>query len=233
MERSPALSERLVALGPDCLVLTEYRASNAVGSFIRDQLQRAGYVHQFYSSASRGVLVAARTQFHAIENPANFDVDGGGIVRGEFSKFVLYGLYLPQKEKKFPHFDYLISEARAFTDRRVICIGDFNTGRNVLDIEQNRANTVLRNDFSAADHFRRLEEHWTDAWRYLRPDGSEYSWYSKGYKTGLVSGWRIDHCFVSAAILPALRDAQYLHDVRLAGLTDHSALVVDIDLSKL
>ena len=56
---------------------------------------------------------------------------------------------------------------------------------------------------------------------YERP---ERSWTFPGDK----GGWRLDHAFVSAEI--ELQASGYHHDWRLAGLSDHSALEVDLSL---
>ena len=43
-----------------------------------------------------------------------------------------------------------------------------------------------------------------------------------------ANGWRLDKAFLSAALMPHLRDAFYDHSFRLDALTDHSALIVDL-----
>ncbi len=71
-------------------------------------------------------------------------------------------------------------------------------------------------------HGLRLEG-WTDAFRALHGyGGREASWTFSGDK----GGWRLDH--VLCLDLRPVASA-YAHDWRLAGLSDHSALVVDLN----
>jgi exodeoxyribonuclease III len=230
MQRTPQLWSHLQGLDADCIVLTEYRSANAAGRFLRDQIVRDGYPFVAYSACERGVLIAARLPFDAVENPGALKNDSTAIVCAEFPTVTVYGIYLPQRERKIPHFRYLIDEARGAPSKRAVCAGDFNTGRSDLDIEQSRERNRPRSDFTAAAQFLELETHWTDAWRHLHPNGDEYSWYSHGPKTGRVRGWRIDHCFVSAPLVDLIRDARYVHEARLERWTDHSVLVVDLEI---
>jgi exonuclease III len=116
---------------------------------------------------------------------------------------------------------------------RVVC-GDFNTPRR-----EHRDGTVIS---FARDTRERLREErgerwdeaelgvvpglrdlgFADAWRTLHGyDRKEPSWvFSHG------GGWRLDHVFVSAELEPVA--ATYHHGWRDGGLSDHSALEVDL-----
>ena len=111
-----------------------------------------------------------------------------------------------------------------------IAIGDFNSGRNATDIELNLHRASLADEFSTADLYAELEEHWTEAWAFMHPDEYEFSWYpfrtDPDYRSR--DGWRIDKAFVSRSLLPRLRSAEYDHFFRLDRLTDHSAIAVDL-----
>ena len=62
-----------------------------------------------------------------------------------------------------------------------------------------------------------------DLWRHRYPDGREFSWYShRG------NGFRIDHAFLSPALARRAGTVRYSHDERLAGLSDHSALILEL-----
>ena len=66
----------------------------------------------------------------------------------------------------------------------------------------------------------------------MHPGTLDYSWkpfrIDRSYEGR--SGWRIDKAFVSPALLPKVRSAEYDHGFRTERLTDHSALIVDLDL---
>jgi len=64
-----------------------------------------------------------------------------------------------------------------------------------------------------------------DAFRYLNPEIQEYSWVGR---TG--DGYRYDHCFVSHDLLPFIRKCYYLHEPRETKLSDHSTLILELNL---
>jgi endonuclease/exonuclease/phosphatase family metal-dependent hydrolase len=63
---------------------------------------------------------------------------------------------------------------------------------------------------------------WTDAWRAVH--GAEAKAVSWAWPNG--GGYRLDHVLVTPDI--EVRAAEYLHDVRTAKLSDHSALVAEL-----
>ena len=65
---------------------------------------------------------------------------------------------------------------------------------------------------------------WVDAWRTLHPDDREYTWYSRPRN----NGFRLDHAFLSPELAPSLQSARHVHSTRAEGVTDHSAIVVDL-----
>src|SRR5436190_183173 len=99
-----------------------------------------------------------------------------------------------------------------------LAIGDFNTCRAYID------------EPGAIDpcaHFMDgvAEIGFCDLWRRLYPDGREFSWYStRG------NGFRIDHAFLSPALVGRTGEIRYSHDERTSGLSDHSALLLDFDI---
>ena len=64
-----------------------------------------------------------------------------------------------------------------------------------------------------------------DAFRHLHPGQADHSWF--GRRSG--NGYRFDHIFCSR--LNAVRDCRYLHEPRIAGLSDHSAMITTIAVS--
>ena len=64
-----------------------------------------------------------------------------------------------------------------------------------------------------------------DAFRFFYPDVCEYSWYGrKGY------GYRYDHCFVTKELKKYTKLCKYLHEPRKNRLSDHSAMILELDL---
>jgi exodeoxyribonuclease III len=230
-----AMAARCLAHEPDCVVLSEFR-DNPVGTIASRRLGNAGLAHQAHSShrRSNGVLLAARDEFRSIQNPFGLSDDEypDAIIEGIFADLRLFGVYLPGQDRKRPHLRCLISTAQHFNQAGVaaLCIGDFNSGRNDTDIEQNLGRARLADEFSTADLYAELEQYWTEAWLYCNPGRHEFSWYPFRVADGVrrKSGWRIDKAFVSRALLPRLRSANYDHGFRTERLSDHSALVVEL-----
>lgn len=96
-------------------------------------------------------------------------------------------------------------------------VGDFNTGRHHLDeAGQTFTCTALLGQLATMGY--------ADAYRATAPDGREASWFSH---TG--QGFRLDHAFVSAPLAGSVRAARYAHELRLAGLSDHAPMRLDLD----
>jgi exonuclease III len=229
-----ALLERALGHKADVYVFSEFR-DTPTGARIRVTMEHNGFTEQAYSQGHRGngVLVAAREPFEPIYNPAGLPDDSypNAIIECVFPDVHVLGVYLPGQDRKRPHFEYLIRMAQAMNERDVpaLIIGDFNSGRNETDIEANAGKSKLADEFSTADLYALLERQWSEAWLLRHPQGGEYSWYPRMGPPQRKNGWRLDKGFVSRTLQPRLRDAFYDHGFRLEALTDHSALIVDLD----
>lgn len=70
-----------------------------------------------------------------------------------------------------------------------------------------------------------------DAFRIKEPVRMDYSWFGRPCADGKRHGYRFDHAFVSRAHRGAVVECRYDHSARTAGLTDHSALSVTLELA--
>lgn len=70
-----------------------------------------------------------------------------------------------------------------------------------------------------------------DAFRITEPLVMDYSWFGRPSVEGKCNGYRFDHAFVSRAHRTAVVACRYDHSVRAAGLTDHSALILTLDVT--
>jgi len=220
----------MIAQACATIVFTEFR-HNEAGALLLSHMQASGYRYFALTSDIRGVLIVSRTGFEGTGNPGELDTFPNAIIRADFPGFVLYGVYLPTGARKFPHFDYLIRMARQHNARNelAMAIGDFNAGRNEIDIEINARSGNLLDEFPAHSRFVDLSALWPEAWRHSHPAEREYSWYASNKPVSQKKGWRLDHAFVSPALLPSVRSARYVPESRLQGWTDHSALVVELE----
>src|SRR5580704_15062831 len=215
--RLPQIADALSRHEADVLVLSEYRGGEAAVRLLA-ALETLGYryVTRLAPPPGRsGVLIAARCVFRD-----HREVDGGlpepyRMVGVEFPAFRLVGIYMPNLLAKIPYWETLIATLGA-TGRHALAVGDFNTCRPYLD----EAGAIDK----CAHYMDRIAEiGFCDLWRHRNPELREFSWFStRG------NGFRIDHAFLSGALAALAGPIRYSHDERLAGLSDHSPLIVEL-----
>ena len=205
----------------DVLILSEYRGGES-GERLRAALAAIGYVHVSAAApplGCNGTLIAARKPFddggpltEAVPEPYR-------IVRAYIGPLRIYGVYMPNLLKKVPYWQGLIAALAAESlQSQALAIGDFNTCRAYVDEPGAIDPCAHFLDEVAAIGF-------CDLWRRRYPEGREFSWYStRG------NGFRIDHAFLSPALVGRTGVVRYSHDERTTGLSDHSALILDLDV---
>jgi resolvase-like protein len=166
-------------------------------------------------------ILAAVAEHEAkmIITPPNSPV--GDLALLNLDSVTVIGCYFPQRRAKTPFFERCIEVATKTPHLPLLIIGDFNTGRNDLDIEGNGIR------FDCADLFIDLCDHagLVDLWRFRHGERREWTWRSA------KNGFRIDHAFGNPAFVncfPKYR-CEIDHEPRLLGLTDHSAITVDLE----
>ncbi len=217
-KRVDAICRFVESVAPDVAVLTEYRRSG-IGARLREALATSGLEHQLAGEAGprqNGVLLVSRGPLDACPLPARLAPFADRVVLARLPELTVLGVYLPPSHAKRPLFQALVDASPDLLAGPAVLLGDFNTGRHLLD-EPGAT-------FVTADLFVALEGRgWVDAWRHLHPQGRDSSWFSSKQ-----NGFRIDHVFLSSAVLPRLRAAAYRHEPRHEGATDHAALVVQL-----
>lgn len=216
--RLPAIAEALARHEADVLVITEYRGGEA-GARLRAALALLGYVHLSRAEpppGRNGVLIAARTPFRDL-GPLNTELpEPYKIVEARFPWLGVTGVYMPNLLAKVPYWKTIIACAGARAGGHALVLGDFNTCRAHLDEPGAIDATAHFMDEMEAAGFR-------DLWRKRNPDGREYSWYShRG------NGFRVDHAFFSRLLCGRAGAVRYSHEERLARISDHSALLIDL-----
>ena len=216
--RLTAIAEAVARHDADILVISEYRGGPSAER-LRLALAGLGYRHMSALTpppGRNGVLVAGRRPFreHGCVSPAL--PEPYRMVRIEVAGLQLCGVYMPNLLRKAPYWEALIAMLGEAADRAVLAIGDFNTCRAYVDEP---------GAIDATAHFIDKVEAigFCDLWRRRYPEGREFSWYStRG------NGFRIDHAFLSPALAARAGAVRYSHDERLAGLSDHSPLILDL-----
>jgi exodeoxyribonuclease III len=232
----PQQAAALASRAPDVVALQEVTARGH-GVWLQ-ALARIGLPHVVYTPGPRmGVLLAAREPLEPVEplpvpRPESTAAGAAGGI-------AFHAVHVPNAANgwvKVRTLEAVRAGLAAASGPRVLC-GDLNTPRRELP-----DGTVL--SFARDSRGRLREERGTewddgelgvvpglaelgfaDAIRALHGyDRPERSWTFPENK----GGWRLDHVFASAEI--ELLASGYHHEWRIAGLSDHSALEVDLSL---
>lgn len=213
--RVPALVDAIVGFEADLAVLTEYRAG-ASGALLLASLARAGYEHVTHSDPpprTNSVVVVSRvpTEHEPLSAPHHRMVSlcAGGIS--------LLGLYLPLNRLKVEFWEaHLAGAIDSLRGRPSILIGDFNTG--AADERQSRVRYFAEDRYEAL-----LRDGWVDPVRRVAGVPPEFTWFSH-----VGNGFTLDHALVSSDLASRVRSAAIAHHPRLTGITDHSAVVLEV-----
>jgi exodeoxyribonuclease III len=207
-------------------VLTEL--SSGEGSrLLLDRLTRAGWEVRTATleNRDRGVAIASRVRVA----PRTGDILGVLPARAEavvLEQLDIVGVYVPSRDASFEKVERkrqfcnaLSAYLGARPRRPAIVVGDLN----ILE-PTHRPRYGVFHDWEYRFYEDFLVHGFVDAYRLKHPDGMEYSWVD--YRD---QGYRFDHAFVSEPLADLVQQCTYLHDPRESELSDHSALLVELD----
>lgn len=216
----------------DVLVLTETR-HNAGTRLLIEGLESDGW---FVTSAAirdageRGVAVAQRAQGKVGHLPmAEVDL-AHRLVLIEIAlgtPLTVVGAYVPSRDttpakiaRKQLFLRQLTEVARQLGSRRFVLLGDLNiVGRDHVP----RYAAFRKWEYDTLEELERAGL--VDAHLRLYPGTQVHSWIGrKG------AGYRYDYAFVSPDLKDAVQECLYLHEPRVAGLTDHAAVLLTLNL---
>ena len=204
---------------PDILVLSEYR-NGKTGAALRSKLEKEGFIHQYYTGIEKSVnsvLIASRVPCQFKNFIDQIEIFPENIIAAEFDQFVLYGMYLPHK-KKHNLFDFLLTQIQEST-KPCILAGDFNTGINFID---QKGSSFWYSEYL----LKFIQNKYIDAFRFVNDDLKEYSWFSHQ-----GNGFRYDHIWCHVDLLQYINDCNYSHEERIARISDHSIMLLDLDVN--
>ena len=231
-QRATAIAEAIVSLAPDIAVLQEFRGTPP-SEALKASLVAAGFVHTWSTAtaaapAANATLIASRRPGRRVllRSRANEPLRWSAV---EVGGLRLLGVHVPNEHtgRKWPFLASLLDVARSWRRHDAMIVGDTNSGRPGIDEES----PVFGPRYSAwFDHLDSLG--WRDSFRHLHPGRREFTWYSPNGG----NGFRLDEAFVSPRLVAATRHVEHRwmarpdYPARRDGLSDHAALVIDIDL---
>jgi endonuclease/exonuclease/phosphatase family metal-dependent hydrolase len=219
--RRQRIAATIAAHNPDTVALIEF-IPGACDPLIRSLLE-AGLEHRVCTQRNGfdyALCVLSKTPLATVPSGHPL-LDGSGLwLRTALPAhcFHLGVVHVPTKSRTVmkEYLTALVETASQSANDPLLLAGDFNTGIGPAD-------GPLKN-FGDVDRFMALQDAgFTDVWRLLHGDRSEHTWQRNG------QAWRIDHALASSRLVPKIRSCRYSHDERLAGISDHSILLIDID----
>ncbi len=221
-KRSHDIADAIQALQPDIAVLQEFRNSKAAVPIL-DAIKALGlsHVHRASSDARKNtVMMASRYPLSIAPVVTSLDDDLLFCARIEYGselndELTVFAGHLPQKKKQIPYLDALYQLDVKQFDKAMI-IGDINCGIPYEDSDtKSFDNTHIFQSI--------LGKGWIDSWRSRNKSAKEFSWVSSR-----GNGYRYDHCLCTPQLDECIELVTYKHALRGPGLSDHSALVLDI-----
>ncbi len=216
------LSER----SEQVLVLTE-TSSSAGSRLLLERLAASGWEvrHGELQDRERGVALAARVRL-APRDGNVVDYLPARAEAASLERLDVVGVYVPSRDDSAEKIERKRRFCRALSTflaerpaRDAIVIGDLN----VLEPVHRPHYGIFRDwEYRLYDEF--LVRGFVDAYRLRHPREMDHSWVDYENR-----GYRFDHVFVSESLADRIRRCDYLHAPRESDLSDHSALVLDLD----
>ena len=207
-------------------------------------LEEMGYHHQWFSAQKKGYSSVAIFSKAAPDNVVigcgikKYD-DEGRIIRADFGDWSILNCYFPSGSSgeerqafKMEFLDDFFKWIEKLKKERpnLIVVGDYNIAHTEMDIHNPKSNKKSSGFLPGERDWmtRWLASGFTDAYRYINPEGEEYSWWT--YRFGARKnnkGWRIDYQSVSDSLKDKIFSAGQLGD---AHHSDHCPVFMEIDL---
>lgn len=231
LSRAHKIANWLETRQENIIILTE--TGDFPGSqFLSDRLESWGFKTLFPTKEKDfGVLLAFRG-FKDLEFPVGLSFlphrAPAIICQTPTGRVGIIGVYVPssvsrgeingKKEKFQKEFTKILADQKQTLPNLIVC-GDLN----VLEPSHQPHYSFLRDwEYEFYNSFEK--NGFIDVFRLFYPEVCEYSWYGRG-----GFGYRYDHCFVSNELKKYAKLCQYLHKPRENRLSDHSAMILELD----
>ncbi|MEM8907149.1 MAG: exodeoxyribonuclease III [Bacteroidota bacterium] len=207
-------------------------------------IEELGYHHHWHSAEKKGYSSVATfskqapTQVIKGCGIADYDQEGR-ILRTDFGDWTLLNCYFPSGTSGGPRQDFKYAFLDDFYQwieqlkkerPQLIIVGDYNIAHTENDIHNPKSN---KNSSGFLPEERAWMTKWfasgfTDAFRHIHPEKTEYSWWSyRANARANNKGWRIDYQSVSDNLQKQILQAGQLNE---AVHSDHCPVLVEMDL---
>ena len=218
--------EWIRSVDPDVIVLTEIKRSKGTG-YISDRLQALNYSVRYKEPDENryGSLLASKYPMtHKIDSEIEHFgprvVSATLNIHGQIVDVIGVYVHIRRGEKKRRFLENLLEYMKGHHEGPVVFCGDFNI------LEPDHVPHYTKFEEWEYEFYERLGQiGLSDAFRLLNHDKTEYSWVGNRGE-----GYRYDHLFISANLLPRIVNCRYLHDPREDGLSDHSGMIAEFKL---
>jgi len=233
VDRASRQADWLSKRDEDVFVLTETKNSKGC-EFIQEYFKKNNYSVIFIKPEGKeyGSMIISKHQLEPIkfydldDNLKNRVVSVKVFTNNKFVEII--GVYIPSRDKSFGKIQrkkkFIENLGKSFklydnNSNRIFC-GDFNI------LEPNHIPHYSFFKKWEYDFYSFLTDYGLfDSFRHLNPRKKDYSWVGR---TG--DGYRYDHCFVSKHLLASIKKCYYLHEPRNERLSDHSAIILNLNL---
>ena len=238
---SKGLPEWLGQENPDILCLQETKLQP--DQYPAEVFEALGYKAYLYSAQKKGysgVAILTKQEPDHVEYGMGIEAydNEGRFIRADFGDLSVVSVYPPSgtsgderqafKMVWLEDFQKYVTELRKTRPNLILC-GDYNICHEPIDIHdpvRNATNSgFLPEEREWMSLF--LESGFTDTFRYFHPEEPhQYTWWSfRANARNNNKGWRIDYCMVSPEVIPLLKDAYILPQVKHS---DHCPAVVEL-----
>ncbi|MEO0981661.1 MAG: endonuclease/exonuclease/phosphatase family protein [Pseudomonadota bacterium] len=233
--RAGKIAAALTDMAPDLVVLSEFRSTPA-SQHIASELAAAGLSSQICTtrqvpSGANALLIAARSALARVGlRQAPREPGRWAMARLAAPRLAVGAMHIPNQHtgrKPFYH-DAVADLAKRWRGGPALLVGDTNSGRIGEDEE-----TAVFNQRTHAWFDRLAAAGWRDGFRLKHGAKREFTWFSPGHD----NGFRLDQVFLNPALAARLKDVRHTwppdpaQPGRRDGLSDHAALVVEMQLS--
>ena len=232
--RAREIAEQIEAWRPDVLALCEFRATEPSRA-LAAQLFASGWTHQRTTADANqpninAILIASKYPLRTVrlrrasEQPHRWLHVNVAAPQA----LAVLAVHVPNRAFgcKVPFLGAVTDAVKVWRGPQALVLGDTNSGRIGIDEETPTFNAIEDAWMAGMEDLG-----WRDAFRRVHAKSREFTWYSPNGR----NGFRIDQAFLNPQLAARLTGAA--HHWGRAGrgrhdqLSDHAALVLDLDLS--